>query len=302
MDRIAILGKGEEVEKLKKTISSIPYLGYKLISINMGDDLIKQIKKNKINTVVFSKEYEFDSRLLKLLYFYSTEEISFLNLTDAYELVYEKIPVSIISETWFLKNVKEKQRNIYDNIKRVLDVFLSIFILIITLPLSILIAILIRTEDNGAVIYSQTRVGKGKKHFTLYKFRSMNPQAETTKAIWAKENDKRITKIGKIIRRLHLDEIPQMINIIKGDIAFIGPRPERPEFVEKLEKNIPYYTLRHITKPGFTGWAQIKFRYGRSIIDSKEKFEYDLYYLKNKSVLIDIEILLKTIQLFFRET
>jgi len=302
MDRIAILGEGEEIEKLKNTILSIPYLGYKFIPIDIEGDLFEQIKKNKINTIIFSKEYEFDSRLLKLLYFYSAEEISFLTITDAYELIYEKIPVSIISQAWFLNNIKGREKNFYDNIKRFLDILLSILLLIITLPISILISILIKTEDKGPIIYFQTRIGKDKEPFTLYKFRSMQVEAEKERAVWAKEKDNRITKIGKIIRRLHLDELPQMINIIKGDIAFIGPRPERPVFVEKLEKDIPYYSLRHIIKPGFTGWAQIKFRYGRSIMDSKEKFEYDLYYLKNRNPLIDIEVLLKTFQLLFQKS
>ncbi len=301
IDRIAILGEGDEVTKLKNTILSIPYLGYKFIPIDIEKDLFSQIKKNKINTIIFSKEYEFDSRLLKLLYFYSAEEISFLNLTDAYELIYEKIPVSIISQTWFLNNIKGREKNFYDSIKRFLDIVLSVFILIITLPVSLLIAVLIKTEDKGPIIYSQTRIGKDKKPFTLYKFRSMQIEAEKTKAVWAKEKDERITKIGKIIRNLHLDELPQMINIIKGNIAFIGPRPERPMFVKKLEEKIPHYSLRHIIKPGFTGWAQIKFKYGRSIMDSKEKFEYDLYYLKNRNPLIDTEVLLKTFQLFFQK-
>ena len=129
----------------------------------------------------------------------------------------------------------------------------------------------------------------------------MRVEAEKDKAVWATEKDERITKIGKIIRRLHLDELPQMINVIKGDIAFIGPRPERPEFVKELEKKISHYSLRHVIKPGFTGWAQIKFRYGRSIMDSKEKFEFDLYYLKNRNPLIDTEVLLKTFQLLFQK-
>ena len=128
----------------------------------------------------------------------------------------------------------------------------------------------------------------------------MKVGAETKEAVWAKKRDKRITRVGRFLRRIHFDEIPQIVNVIKGDISLIGPRPERPEFVEKLEKEIPHYHLRYLIKPGFTGWAQIKFRYGRSIMDSHEKFQYDLYYLKNRSFLLDIGILLKTFQLFFK--
>lgn len=130
----------------------------------------------------------------------------------------------------------------------------------------------------------------------------MRPEAEkTTGPLWAKEKDERATKIGEFLRKTHLDELPQMINVIKGNISLAGPRPERPEFVRQLEKEIPHYHLRHIIKPGFTGWAQIKFRYGRSVMDSQEKFQYDLYYLKNRSLFLDLGILLKTFQLFFKK-
>jgi lipopolysaccharide/colanic/teichoic acid biosynthesis glycosyltransferase len=129
----------------------------------------------------------------------------------------------------------------------------------------------------------------------------MKENSEKKGPVWAEKQDARITRIGKFLRKTHLDEIPQMLNILKGDISLVGPRPERPEFIEKLEKEIPFYHIRHLIKPGFTGWAQIKFRYSRSVIDSKEKFQYDLYYIKNNSLFLDIGILLKTFQLFFKK-
>ena len=124
---------------------------------------------------------------------------------------------------------------------------------------------------------------------------------EKTGPVWAKEKDPRITKVGKFIREAHLDELPQMLNVLKGELSLVGPRPERPEFVEQLGKEIPHYHIRHLIRPGFTGWAQLKFRYGRSVMDSQEKFQYDLYYLKNRSFFLDIGILLKTFQLFFKK-
>jgi lipopolysaccharide/colanic/teichoic acid biosynthesis glycosyltransferase len=159
-------------------------------------------------------------------------------------------------------------------------------------------------EDGGPIFIKQHRVGKHGKLFTIYKLRSMQAlnkdgSAETNGAVWATAKDPRITPVGHILRTTHLDEVPQMYNIIKGDLALIGPRAERPEFVAELEQQIPYYYLRHTIKPGFTGWAQIKYRYARSIQDSREKFEYDLYYLKNKSPLLDIGIVLKTLQIIF---
>jgi len=184
-------------------------------------------------------------------------------------------------------------------LKRFVDIILAFSIIIITSPLWLIFAVLIKLEDKGPVFYRQKRVGKDRNEFWLTKFRSMKIDAENGKAKWAEKDDPRITKIGRFLRKIHLDELPQMLNILKGDISLVGPRPERPEFVKKLEKEIPHYHLRHIIRPGFTGWAQIKFRYGRTVEDSHEKFQYDLYYIKNRSLFLDLGILLKTFQLFF---
>ncbi|MBI2627397.1 sugar transferase, partial [Candidatus Nomurabacteria bacterium] len=227
--------------------------------------------------------------------------VKFLDWTRAYEIIAEKIPASFINHIWFLQNIGKGEKIISDKLKRAMDILLAGFIFIITLPVWLLVGILIKLEDGGNVIYTQERVGKDRKYFLLFKFRSMKPDAEkATGPLWAEIKDERATKIGKLLRRLHIDELPQMINVLKGDISLVGPRPERPEFVEQLEKEIPHYNLRHIIKPGFTGWAQIKFRYGRSLMDAQEKFQYDLYYLKNGSLFLDFGILLKTFQLFFK--
>lgn len=301
LNRVAIVGLGNEVEILKREISERPYLGYKIVSIDLGKDLANQIEKEEIDTVIFTEEFEEDPKFLTALYFCLPMRVNFLDFATAYELITEKIPVSMISKSWFLENLREGEKKIYDKLKRLFDLILSFFLLTLTSPFWPFIAIAIKLEDKGPVFYKQERVGKDRKNFFLIKFRSMIPGAEKEGPKWAEEGDKRITKIGKFLRRIHLDEIPQMINVLKGDISLVGPRPERPEFVEKLEKEIPHYHLRHLIKPGFTGWAQIKFRYGRSILDSKEKFEYDLYYLKNRNFLLDIGILLKTFQLFFKK-
>jgi len=301
LTRTAMIGKSLEIESLKKEMSERPYLGYKVIPINLNEDFLSQIQKENINTVIFTEEFESNPKLLKALYLCAPDRVNFIDITTAYELIYEKIPARMVSEKWFLENLKERERGFYDKIKSFFDIILAIILLILSLPFGILTAFFIKLEDWGPIFYSQKRIGKDKKPFTLYKFRSMKVGAEKEKAVWAEKKDKRITKVGKIIRRIHFDEIPQMINVIKGDIYLVGPRPERPEFVEKLEKEIPNYHLRHIIKPGFTGWAQIKFRYGRSIIDSHEKFQYDLFYLKNRHFLLDIGIFLRTFQLFFKK-
>ena len=302
LNRTVIIGEGPQTQELTKEIISRPYLGYKLIDLDTSQDLLPQIQEKKIDTLIIPNTLEANSGLTKKLYQCLPAHINFMDWAQAYETICNKIPVSFITHTWFLENLKEGKRNLYNKTKRAVDVISAIIILTLILPFWPLIALFIKLENKGSVIYRQERIGKDDKPFFLLKFRSMNPGAEKeTGPVWAKKEDSRATKFGKILRRTHLDELPQMINVLKGEIGLVGPRPERPEFVEKLETEIPYYHIRHLIKPGFTGWAQIKFRYGRTIMDSHEKFQYDLYYLKNRNFFLDLGILLKTLQLFFKK-
>ena len=298
-NRLIILGQGPDVENLRREVSEKPYIGYKLITISEKEDLFSQIQKENIDTVIFTEELETDPSFLKALYFCLPARVNFIDFARAYEIINEKIPVSTISHGWFLENLKEGEKWLYDGFKRWEDMILSFLLLLITFPLWPFIALAIKLQDGGPIFYKQTRVGKGGKNFLLLKFRSMVPEAEKEGPQWAKSEDDRVTKFGSFLRRSHLDEIPQMLNILKGDLSLVGPRPERPEFFGSLQKEIPHYQIRNLIKPGFTGWAQIKFRYGRTVSDQKEKFEYDLYYLKNRGVLLDTSILLKTFQLLF---
>jgi len=300
-EKIAILGEGTEIEKLKEELNKKPFLGYKIVELDFSKDLLDQIKKEGITTIVFPDEFEKDPKFQNLFYNLLFLGLNFQDFASFYERIFEKIPVTSISKVWFFENLKEGEKKIYDKLKRVFDLILATAILILTLPFWPLIALAIKIEDGGPVFYKQDRVGKNKKIFKLIKFRSMIKEAEKEGPKWAELEDQRVTKVGRFLRKFHLDEIPQMINVIRGDISLVGPRPERPEFVEKLEKEIPYYNLRHIIKPGFTGWAQIKFRYARSVEDSLEKFQYDLYYIKNRSLFLDLKILLKTFQLFLKK-
>lgn len=182
-------------------------------------------------------------------------------------------------------------------IKRVIEIVLSILLLVILLPLIFVIAIFIRIESKKPIIFRQERVGLNGKSFTLYKFKSMKNGAEMHSGpVWAKEGDNRVTRVGRYIRKYRLDEILQLWNVIKGDVSFVGPRPERPYFVEKLRTSIPYYDLRHSVKPGITGWAQIRHPYGASQEDALEKLKYDLYFIKNLSVFFELLILFETIK------
>jgi exopolysaccharide biosynthesis polyprenyl glycosylphosphotransferase len=183
-------------------------------------------------------------------------------------------------------------------VRRVLSIFISLIGLLLTLPLLPFIMLAIRLDSKGPVFYTQTRVGKGGKLFKVVKFRTMRQDAESgTGAQWAANNDPRVTRVGKFLRTSRLDEIPQLWCVLKGDMAFVGPRPERPEFIEELSKKIPYYGVRHMVRPGVTGWAQVKYKYGSTIEDAREKLQYDLFYIKNASIGLDLLIMFQTVKI-----
>ena len=181
-----------------------------------------------------------------------------------------------------------------EKVKRYFDVVASAAGLILAFPFCLLIALVIKLDSKGPVLYSQERVGEDGKTFHLLKFRSMHIDAEENGPVWAGSNDERVTRVGRVIRKLRLDEIPQMVNVLRGEMSFVGPRPERLFFIEQLEKEIPFYSQRHVVKPGITGWAQIRYPYGASKEDALEKLKYDLYYVKHMSLFFDLMIILET--------
>ncbi|MBY0376400.1 sugar transferase [Patescibacteria group bacterium] len=285
------------VQDLKKYIDTYPQSGFKVTHIYKNFDSLLNANPSEVPQVlIVSKEIWQDQKnFIKI----QNMRCEVLDLSEAYEDILGRIPVETIDEGWFIHNVNYNQIKIKSVFERTFSILLAIIMVIITLPITVLIAVLIKLEDGGNIFYTQSRVGKNNKQFKLYKFRSMVKDAEKDGPEWSTKNDPRATKIGNILRKIHLDEIPQMLNVILGDMTIVGPRPERPVFVEALEKEIPFYNLRHIITPGFTGWAQIKFRYARDVMDSKEKFEYDLYFLKNKNFFMDLGIIARTIQIVF---
>jgi len=192
-----------------------------------------------------------------------------------------------------------KRSSIFKSLKRALDIIVSLLSLMLFAPLILIISLAIRMDSKGPVFYRQERVGEDEKKFSLLKFRSMNVDAEENGPVWAKVDDERVTRVGQIIRKLRFDEIPQMFNVLKGEMSFIGPRPERPFFVDSLKNEIPFYSERHVVKPGITGWAQISYQYGASKEDALEKLKYDLYYIKHMSLILDLMILFETIKIVF---
>jgi sugar transferase (PEP-CTERM system associated) len=216
---------------------------------------------------------------------------------EFYEELTGKILVGNVNPDWLIYSDGFKKGKLLMFSKRMLDFSVSLTGLLLSLPISIISAIVIKLESPGPVLYSQERVGEKGRTFWIYKFRSMCCDAESNGPVWAEENDCRVTRFGAFIRKTRIDEIPQLWNILKGEMSFVGPRPERPFFVEQLQKKIPYYSLRHNVKPGLSGWAQISYPYGASEEDALHKLEYDLYYIKNLCFRMDILIALQTIKI-----
>jgi exopolysaccharide biosynthesis polyprenyl glycosylphosphotransferase len=219
------------------------------------------------------------------------------DLSNFYEGTWRKVPIYYLEHDWFV--MSEGFGLIHNpiglRVKRLADVLLSTLLLLITWPFMLLTALAVKLESPGPAIYCQVRTGKSGEDFVIYKFRSMRSDAEKDGAQWASAKDSRVTKVGRFIRLTRLDELPQLWNVFRGDMSFVGPRPERPEFNQDLEKKIPFYNLRHLVRPGITGWAQVLYPYGASVEDAKEKLQYDLFYIKNYSLFLDMMIVLKTI-------
>lgn len=294
--RIAVIGEGEAVDHLLADLGKHPQLGTVVYTAARYDEAVPlpPVHLVIIDGVTLSS-------LMKITEATGAEVLS---LSGAYEELFAKIPLALMNDERAVEILTKGNRGAYRIIERAVECLVAIVVLLIASPFMLLSILAILIEDGRPVILRQARTGKNGVPFSLFKLRSMRAlapdgSAEVNGAQWAGKRDPRITRVGKVLRATHLDEVPQMANILRGDIALIGPRPERPEITSDLERQIPYYFLRHSVKPGFTGWAQIKFRYARTILDSKEKLEYDLYYFMHKNPLFDLGILAKTVQIIF---
>lgn len=213
-----------------------------------------------------------------------------------YEQITGKVLVEKVSPSWIIFSDGFTLSRWKYQVKRLMDMVLASLLLVLSFPVLVITAVCIRLETPGPIFYSQKRVGERNRPFRLIKFRSMCQDAEKNGAVWAKENDDRVTRVGAVIRRLRIDELPQLFNVLKGEMSLVGPRPERQVFVDELAKKIPFYAIRHELKPGVTGWAQVCYPYGASELDALKKLEYDLYYMKNLSIALDLLIIFKTVK------
>ena len=221
--------------------------------------------------------------------------VQVMDLTTFFERESGRIELESLNGSWLVFADGFRQGLVKTWVKRAFDIVASTVLLVLCSPIMVLTALLIKLEDNGPVFYRQERVGEGNRPFALLKFRSMRVNAEKDGAPqWAAKNDHRVTRLGGFLRKVRIDELPQALNVLRGDMSFVGPRPERPFFVNQLAESIPYYSYRHTIKPGITGWAQVRYPYGASVEDAVEKLKYDLYYVKNNSLFLDLIILFQT--------
>jgi len=255
------------------------------------------IASNDVNRILLAGAGHFPQSYNKELVAVRTMGVPIEDCHSFYERLASKIAITDLPPEWIALSEGFRRDRLILAAKRVIDVLVAFLGLILSAPLALVTAIAIKSESSGSVFYRQERVGQNEKRFTLFKFRSMAEGAEDQMGpVWAAENDPRVTSVGAIIRKLRIDEIPQMINVLKGEMSFVGPRPERPYFVDQLKQTIPYYDLRHSVKPGITGWAQISYQYGDSEQDAIEKLQYDLYYIKHMSPVFDLQIIFESIK------
>lgn len=302
---VLLVGSSPIAEEMKVALRINPQLGYSMkaemdeeAAYASPESVATIARREKVNLVVIPEHLKHESRLVRVLYELFGEGIFVNDLAHFYELIMRKVPLADLEEAWFLENIAQGGK-FYDPLKRASELLFALILGIILLPIELLIAILVVTTSRGPAIYRQVRVGEKNKTFTLYKFRTMRMDAERHGPQWANTHDTRATFIGQLLRKSHLDELPQLWNIIRGELSFVGPRPERPEFVQDLQKKIPYYEVRLLIKPGVTGWAQINYHKDTTIEDVKEKLQYDIYYLKNRALILDWAIIVKTLKSIF---
>ncbi len=302
-----LIGRGEEMMQLKKEVNNNPWYNLRFVmsidlnktsELDFQKEIMNPVFEKNISTIVLDLK---DEQLQKYIpYFYNLifSKIKFSNIHKVYEDVFDKIPLSLIRHNWFLENVNSSQKHIYTILKRIMDIVIALPLAIVSLILYPVIYILVKLEDKGPLFYCPERIGRNNKIIKLIKLRTMT-QIPADGGKWGKDQN-RVTKIGKYLRKWRIDELPQLWNVLKGDVSLIGPRPEFVSAVEEYEKKIPHYGIRHLIKPGLSGWAQIYQKeaphHETDLKLTSEKLSYDLFYIKNRSVLIDLKIALKTVK------
>ena len=322
-ERILIVGSGPFAVEIARETLGRPDAGFRVVGfvdsdpqlvgkslinpkvIGLTSELASLVKNQSIDRLVVAigdRRGQFPTH--ELLRLSLSGDVSIEESASFYERLTGRVLLDMIRPSWLIFSSRGRRARLNEFGRAVMNRTVALIGALLSLPVAIITALLVKLDSRGPVLYKQERVGKNGRTFTLMKFRSMRVDAEKDGPVWAKTDDERMTRFGRIIRKIRIDEIPQFWNILRGDMNFIGPRPERPHFVAQLAEEILYYEQRHLVSPGLTGWAQIKYPYGASIEDAKRKLEYDLYYIKNQSLSLDATIMFETIKtiLFGRGT
>jgi sugar transferase (PEP-CTERM system associated) len=308
VERVYVLGTGERALRLVQGLRQNPEIGVEIASWtgkmegaitreSVAAHLLEVVHKQKVHRVIVAMPDRRGTIPMQELLDLRMHGIKIEEATSWLEKISGQIEVENLYPSWLVFGEGFRRSTIFIVIRRTLSIIISLVGLILALPLIPFVIVAIRLDSEGPVRYHQTRVGKNGRLFEVWKFRTMRHDAEAANGPqWAGNGDPRVTRVGKFLRSSRLDEIPQLWCVLKGDMAFVGPRPERPEFIEMLSKEIPYYGVRHMVRPGLTGWAQIKYRYGSTVEDAREKLQYDLFYIKNASIGLDLLIMFQTIK------
>jgi sugar transferase (PEP-CTERM system associated) len=313
--RILVLGTGPEARLVEASLTATQPLGMRLVGfyalenpqeavVSPGrivartgplEDVVRQLGVNEI--IIAVRQQRGGVLPLRGLLDCRLSGVEITDLARYFERVHGQVPIESLKVSWLIYGQGFRQNVMRAIVKRSFDLVVSAVLIVLTAPIVALAALLIAAEGGGPVIFRQQRVGHRGRTFTVFKLRSMQQDAERDgKATWATVNDVRVTRVGRLIRRARIDELPQLFNVLRGEMSFVGPRPERPEFVAMLTEQIPFYAVRHSVKPGLTGWAQVRYSYGATVEQSVRKLEYDLYYVKNHTLLLDLVILLETVR------
>jgi sugar transferase (PEP-CTERM system associated) len=314
-ERLLLIGTNHAAVALASELYGRPELGVEIVGfidpdpervgepvLNPGvvgtvSDIPRVVRERQVDRVVVSLSDARGKLPMQDLLAMKLGGCTFDHLASVYEEFTGKIAVENLRPSWLIFSPGFRKSRVTTASKRILDTVMAAVLLVLLLPLMLLTALLVWLTSPGPALYHQVRVGQHDRQFVIHKFRSMRVDAEATSgAVWAQQNDPRITLFGRFMRRTRLDELPQLWNVLRGDLSFVGPRPERPEFVAQLTEQIPFYGLRHYVKPGLTGWAQVRYTYGASVEDALEKLQYDLFYIKHLSLALDFYILFETIR------
>jgi sugar transferase (PEP-CTERM system associated) len=315
-ERILIVGSGNLAVELAREVLNRPDAGYRIIGfvgndaellgkslinprvIGLTEQLDEIVKRENIDRIVVAMgERRGQLPTNKLLQLSLAGEVTIEEGQSFYERVTGRVSLNMLRPSWLIFTGRGRQKRISGLTRSAVHWLVAFIGALLSLPIVIVTAILIKLESRGPIFYKQERVGKNGRTFVLTKFRSMRVDAEQDGPVWASKGDSRTTRVGRIIRKIRVDEIPQFWHILRGEMSFVGPRPERPHFVAQLAEEIPFYEQRHLIAPGLTGWAQIKYPYGASIEDARQKLQYDLFYIKNQGLVLDAIIIFETIKI-----